>query len=180
LIQRSGKKLQSCVWVMLRWHRWWITPTWYRGNCVKVAYVAGTKLEDKSERSPKPFAFSLRIRKASSQYPKSLSVFGLLLISRLPPPLISKLSVFCLLSVSRSLSLIQSQPPLHSHSLHFRSLHSRSRSLSLSLRSLFAFFVWAKGSFFILFSFEKRVKVTLLSDWSCKRMFFFVCWMTCV
>jgi len=30
--------------VMLRWHWWWITPTWHRGNCVKVAYVAGTKL----------------------------------------------------------------------------------------------------------------------------------------
>ena len=113
-----------------------------------MAYVTGTKLEDKSERSPKPFAFSLRIRKASSQYLKSLSVFSLLSISRLPPPLISKLSVFRLLLVSHSLSLIQSQPPLHSRSLHSRSLHSRSRSLLLSLRLLSAFFVWAKGSFF--------------------------------
>jgi len=123
--------------VMLCWHRWWIISTWHRGNCVKVTYVAGTKLEGKSERSPKPFALSLRIRKASYQYPKSLSVFGLLSISCLPPPLISKLSVFRLLSVSRSLSLVQSQ------SLHFRSLHSRSRSRSLLLllRSLSAFFV---------------------------------------
>ena len=31
----------------------------------------------------------------------------------------------------------------------------------------------AKCSFFIWFSFEKRVKVALLSDCSCKRMFFF-------
>jgi len=95
-----------------------------------------------------------------------LSVFGLL-------------SIFCFVSVSHSLSVVHSQPPhsrsLHFRSIHCRSLHSRSRSLSLSLRSLSAFFVWAKGSFFISFSFEKRVKVALLSDCSCKRMFFFFC-----
>ena len=171
----AGCKAWKVAWVMLCWHRWWITPTWHRGNCVKVAYVAGTKLEDKSEWSPKPFAFSLRIRKPSVSQ-KSLSLRPPL---NLPP---SASSHFKALSLPPplSLALSQSQPPLHSRSLHFRSLHSRSRSLSLSLRSLSAFFVWAKGSFFISFSFEKRVKVALLSDCSCKRMFFlFVEWFAC-
>ena len=31
-------------------------------------------------------------------------------------------------------------------------------------------------SFFILFMLEKRVKVVLLSDFLCKRMFFFCLW----
>jgi len=85
------------------------------------------------------------------------------------------LILLCLLSFERSvvysLSLLFTLAPLH--------CRSRSPRLSLTLcpkkGSPLLTFYPKKTLFFIWFSFEKRVKVVLLSHCSCKRMFFFVC-----
>jgi len=87
------------------------------------------------------------------------------------PPLRSP-NALRLLSFERclvhSLSLVSTLVGLHSRSVPVVVVHSRFRSapprLSLCPK---------KGSIFIWFSFEKRVKVALFSDCSCKRMIFF-------
>jgi len=137
-----------------------------------------------------PPLFSLPL----SQSP-ALSVFRLLSVSRsLSLPLSHSPTLAVSSSGALYLTLILCTLALYTFALSTlvvsfrgglgRSLHSRClvqrrfRSLS-ALRSLSAFFVWAKGSIFISFLFEKRVNVALLSDCSCKRMFFFVEWFAC-
>jgi len=129
--------------IMFCWHRFIITPTWHRGNCVKVSDVAGVNVEVK-----------IWMGKYGSEILKEALVFEI-------PPLTLSLSLCRSLSPSvyhsATLSLCLSLSHSHSIALFALSLHSSStRFFSLILSSVVVFFSFSikvvKGESFMRFS----------------------------